>query len=56
VAHGTPTENPGPNQHSSLDRLTLIQGKKRKKPNSIINKQQQQKKKNKTLNKEGGAP
>jgi hypothetical protein len=29
VVCGTPTDNPGPDQHSPLDRLTSTQGKKR---------------------------
>jgi hypothetical protein len=41
VVHGTPTDNPGPDQHSPLDRPTPTQGKKRKK--KLNNKQQQQK-------------
>jgi hypothetical protein len=51
-ACGTPTNNPGPDQHSPLDRLTLTQGKKRKKPNWIINNNNNKK----THSKEGGAP
>jgi hypothetical protein len=27
---GTPTDNPGPEQHGPLDRLTLTQGKKKR--------------------------
>jgi hypothetical protein len=30
VVCGTPTENPGPDQHKPLDRLTPTQGKKEK--------------------------
>jgi hypothetical protein len=30
VAHGTPTDNPGPDQPSPQDRPTLTQGKKEK--------------------------
>jgi hypothetical protein len=36
VAHGTPTDNPGPDQHSPLDRPTPNHEKKRLK-NRIIN-------------------
>jgi hypothetical protein len=32
VTQSTPTNNPGPYQHSPLDRLTPTQRKKRKKP------------------------
>jgi hypothetical protein len=38
VARGTPTDNPGPDQHSPLDRLTPTQEKKREK-NELNNKQ-----------------
>jgi hypothetical protein len=31
VAHSTPTDNPGPDQHSPLDRPTPHPGKKEKK-------------------------
>jgi hypothetical protein len=30
MVHGTPTEKPGPEQHSPLDRLTSTRGKKKK--------------------------
>jgi hypothetical protein len=34
AALGTPTDNPGPDQHSLLDRPTPTQGKKKKKLNN----------------------
>jgi hypothetical protein len=43
VAHGTPTDNPGTNQHSPLDRLTPPREKRVK--NKLNNKQAAEKKK-----------
>jgi hypothetical protein len=39
VAHRTLTDNPGPDQHSPLDRLTPNQGKKKKEKKTNNNKQ-----------------
>jgi hypothetical protein len=41
AVHGTPTNNPGPDQHSPLDRPTPTQGKKEKLSNKhgTVNKQ-----------------
>jgi hypothetical protein len=47
VAHGIPTDNIGPDQHSPLDRLTPTQEKKREK-HKLNNKQAAGKKKKKT--------
>jgi hypothetical protein len=36
---GTPTDNPGPDQHSTLERLTPTQGEKKREKNKLNNKQ-----------------
>jgi hypothetical protein len=45
AACGSPTDNPGPDQHSPLDRPTPTQGKKKKRKKNLNNKQAAEKKK-----------